>query len=530
MIGFLTSAIAAPVLVEETPDDRLARCVVEAEAEASEVGYRPSPAGRSDRVAVVVGVPCHEDPTIPSLSYGARDAARVAQRLEVAGFAVVPLVTLVTRADLDLALDRAEALLEPGGTLLVYFSGHGVLREEEGRVRRYLVFTDTDLAELPTTAMPVPALEARVARIPAATRVVVQDTCFAARPGGKSVGFEVGGEKGIALPEPGGRVVRGDVQLYASRFYEQAIESPAHRGSVYTWHLLDGLDRGDADLDGDGCVGLVEAHEWAALRTEEERHGFQVPQLRGDAPENLLLGCTPHEASRAVVGAPAGDSWLVQVAQEGEVVSRGTSALEPGRYHVRIDRLVETTTDVVQRRVLNGPLGVRAGEWLDLRSEIDRRSPYGIVEAIGLARATDDVPSLAAGLGGWWAGRDRGFGRPALGVAARASSNAKYSESEALGRIGWWWGFRRSGDRPRADRDRRGRSTACTGWWSRRRDSRYVVVPALRTQLTRGPALLAVELGAQVLVVEQQVPGPSKAEVRRLDTVPSLGIALGMTL
>jgi hypothetical protein len=257
-----------------------------------------------------------------------------------------------------------------------------------------------------------------------------------------------------------------------------------------------------------------------------------VPQLRGDAPENVLLGCTPHAASRAVVGAPIGDHWMVEVERDGALVATGTGALEPGRYHVRVDRLEETATDVVERRVLSGPIGVRAGEWLDLRREIDRRAAYGLVEVTAAARASDEMPDLAAGLGLWWAARDGGDGRLALGLAARASSGPAYHVAEAGGRIGWWWTFRR----PRIDLGpvagfaafARSELDVRDGTAERTRVA-TIGTGGLRAQVTRGPAVLALEGGAQILRLDPDPEAP-KGTVRALDLAPSIGVAVGVAL
>jgi len=464
------TALAAPVVSEpETMWTELDRCAMEAEAQAGVASgsWRqeiPETLRPSDRVAVVVGVPCHRDPAIPSLAYSTRDAERVAQTLEAGGFTVVRLLTVVDRASLAAALDRAGRAVTPDGTLLVYFSGHGVLRDHAGELLRYLVLSDTRLGAIAETGVSLLELDRRIAGVGAAARIVIQDTCFASdtarhaehNGAGKSLGIagapRDGTLKGLSTPEANLALDPGDLRLYASQFFEQAIESPAYRSSVYTHNLLTAFASPAADLDGDGCVGLIEAHEWAAVATEEERSSFQTPQIRADAAPNLVLGCRAGAPQRAVV-VPPPDSLLITMRDpEGRTAATRGGPVPPGRYTLDVDRVSTgalgelVTTDL-------GRLGVKleAGDWLDVGSEVRRRRPLGGVEAVyGWApELVERYPASTFGLSGWGMPRDLGAGRPLVGARAAWApgpgepdigvEGARYAAWELLGQFGWQW-------------------------------------------------------------------------------------------
>jgi Caspase domain len=450
VIAVVSSALAGPILAPEAPIDGLARCVADADTLA---GALPADLGATDgpqeRVAVVVGVPCHRQDTLPSLAYASRDAVRVAEVLVDSGFTVLPLTTVVDRDAVLAALDRAEALVAPGGTLLVYFSGHGVLREEGGRVRRYLVMSDTALDALGQTALEVRSLEYRLDQAHAANRVLVQDTCFAARPGGKSVGSEAGA-KGFGAFEPPLRLRDGDLRLYASRFYEQALESPDLGGSVYTAHLLGALAEPAADLDGDSCVGLVEAHRWATRRTSEARDGFQVPQLESRRASNALLGCRPSAPSRAVVvDRPGQSDEQVRITAPGrsaEVYGAG-EPVPPGSYRLQVEQLVEADGELVPERVLDARTRLSAGEWLELEDEVAERSGFVAAQAdVRVTAASDAYSAVAMGASLWATPRDTGRGRLVAGGSARLWRGGGPEPTvllgttgEALAWLGWSW-------------------------------------------------------------------------------------------
>lgn len=366
-------------------------------------------------------MPCHRSPAIPSLAWSSRDAVRVGTRLQRAGYRVDFLTSSVDRDDLLSALDAISEQADPDDTVLVYFSGHGVLQEQAGQVRRHLVFSDTKLDRLPTTALAAAELERRLARMDVTDKVLIQDTCYAAgtESGGKSLVRTRPGVKQLALPDHGPAPTAGEQRMYASQFYEQAIELPELRGSVYTHHWLDALDDPLADLDGDGCVGTLEAHIAAAQSTEAERDGFQHPQLQAGSPSNLNLGCTG-EPTRAVL------------------LDAGPTVVDPGRH------VIETRTS---RGPYRGSLTVQAGDWIEVPVVARSRSAYGMV---GVHGGLDDLgsgPSPSVSASAWWAATDRGAGRPVVGAVVAhlpripsARACQAFTGTTALARAGWWGG------------------------------------------------------------------------------------------
>lgn len=274
-------ALAAPV-IEPAPLDPLAACI----AHAGQVRGLGEVQPDQTKIALVVGVPCHDDPSIPSLQFGTHDAMDLGARLQGRGYTVHALTTRVSRGDFLDALDTLGRALAPGGELVVYFSGHGVLRETDVGLERFLVFSDTDLGRVEDSGLSAQRLEASLQRIPARRRVVVQDTCYAAGEGSKGLGLPEGA-KAVGLPGPA--LAPPDTRLYASRFYELATEDLDLGGSVYTRSLVEALDAGP-DLDGDGCVGLLEAHLAATDATVERRDGYQHPEWSGTFANDACSG------------------------------------------------------------------------------------------------------------------------------------------------------------------------------------------------------------------------------------------------
>lgn len=369
-------AMAAPVL-EDEPLDPLQACIEQAgpvvQAERGE---------RAERIALVVGVPCHDDRTIPSLQFSSRDALAMGEVFAERGYQVRTLTTRVERGALLDALAAIEADLPPDGELVVYFSGHGVLKETSAGLERFLVFSDTDLGAIETSGLSLRTLESSVQRVQARRRLVVQDSCYAAGEASKGLGVPAG-IKALGLPGPA--LQAPDTRLYASRFYELATEDLERGGSVYTHNLIQALQEAE-DLDGDGCVGTLEAHLEAARLTEAQREGYQHPEWAGSFANDGCAG----PASRGVV------------LEDGEI-----RPVPPGRIRGERVQAGDWVRVEAERR-----WRVLAGGWAGARAW--RVSPGAIGGELGI-RSLGRWPVLV-GVRGAWAVPGQQGGVPVRGV------------------------------------------------------------------------------------------------------------------
>ena len=436
MISMLLGlALAGPVVLDQ-PEDPFDRCIREAENAAAEFERAPMPDGLVDRLAIVVGVPCHRSSAIPALAWSTRDAVRMGTTLQSAGYAVEFLVSDVELATVEQALDAATERVTPDGTVLVYFSGHGVLEDRDGRVRRHLVFTDTTLDRLGETSMAAADLESRLANLPVRDTVLIQDTCYAAtqEQGAKSIFRPRPGSKQLALPDQPAAAQQGEQRLYASQFFEQALELPELQGSVYTHHLLRAMQDDAADLDGDGCVGTLEAHIAATAGTEADLHG-QHPQLSAGSPRNLPLGCSGDPSHAVVLDEGA------RVESPDGAAGVGPIAVAPGRHTIEVQDS--------SGRNYRGKVALKAGEWLDAKSVADARRSYATVGVHGGLGDLGSGPTRAFGVSGWHVAADHGTGRIALGGSMLAIPRVRaidkctrFSGGQALGRAGLFFGPR----------------------------------------------------------------------------------------
>lgn len=228
------------------------------------------------KFALIIGNSDYQDMALAKLVTPGKDATRLAEVLrapEIGGFDdVIPLInepeTILRRA-----IERLFAGKKKDDTLLMYFSGHGVLNEQ-GQL--YLAVRDTEHDLLNATAIPASFIRQIMDESNSRRQVLMLDCCNSGAFGrgakaitGKTVGTAAAFE-GAGY----GRVV-----LTATDAVQYAWEGEAIIGeaslSVFTHFLVEGLQTGAADADGDGWIGLDElydyVHEQVVKATPKQR-------------------------------------------------------------------------------------------------------------------------------------------------------------------------------------------------------------------------------------------------------------------
>jgi uncharacterized caspase-like protein len=221
------------------------------------------------RSALVIANTEYEDEHLRELVAPARDAEaleRVLADPDVGGFEVKTLLNRPAR-DVNLAIEKFFLNRKREDLLLLYYSGHG-LRDDDGQL--YLTAVDTELIEgvrpLRATAVSASFVRDVVRSSGSRRQVLVLDCCYS-------------GAFANALRDKGGAALtirdefeqgRGLVLLTASAAIETSQEGAAGSPSVFTHHLIRGVETGEADLDGDGRIGLDELYEYVHDRVTDE--------------------------------------------------------------------------------------------------------------------------------------------------------------------------------------------------------------------------------------------------------------------
>ncbi len=377
------------------------------------------------RLALVVGVQSFDDPQWRPLRYPEADAAALAAVLrdpERGAFDdVVVLGGGPTRDELRDALRRlADRSRDERDTVVVYLSSHGTLaRDALGALRRYLVASDTRMADVPGTAISMDQLRSDFDRLRSRRKVLILAACHSGS--GKSllpeaVQAELAGIKAGFFVRPIEEVSKASVVLAASDWGETAREDEKLGNDVYTHFLVEALKLG-ADRNGDGAVTVSEAHDYARRLTYDYTGGRQRPSAESSevgADPIVLVGKVARRGRPELFSYAAPlDGFTVKVDGKPLAELPGGIAVDPGRHRVQVakgsgpevyDGWVKV--DAGDRVDVEHLVARAGGRWelaprfgflsfLDARS---RQDVLGAVPAVGAALTLADWPRPGMGL------------------------------------------------------------------------------------------------------------------------------------
>jgi uncharacterized caspase-like protein len=221
----------------------------------------------SQKRALLIGN-CRFDAPLPPLRTADGDIAALAKVLgepAIGGFDdVTPMLDATsTRIRREIARFFANRLRDD--LLLLYFSGHGLL-DERGAL--YLAVKDTEPDLLSATAVPAAFVTGEMDRCHSRRQVLILDCCY-------SGAFERGAKGAAAIPATVfegngiGRVVLTASDSTQIAWEDSSIDNQADT-SVFTRHLVHGLESGEADLDSDGFVTVDELYDYVYMRVVDE--------------------------------------------------------------------------------------------------------------------------------------------------------------------------------------------------------------------------------------------------------------------
>jgi tetratricopeptide (TPR) repeat protein/uncharacterized caspase-like protein len=255
----------------------------------------PEAAARTGKTwAVAVGISKYAKlPGGLQLQFADRDAALFAESLKKSGVAAENVRLLVgadaTAQQIKSAIGNWLArVASEGDTVLIYFSGHGMIEREFGEA--YLLAADSDAKDPYGTAISVSELEHALSRRVRAGRVLiiadaVRRDLFPETEAGAAEQFIQAFDR-LA----GARA--GVSALLASGPGEFSREGRAWGGhGVFTKQLLDALS-GGADSNHDGAITAEEVFSFTSARVAQETSNKQHPWLSEARLAQLVLSRT----------------------------------------------------------------------------------------------------------------------------------------------------------------------------------------------------------------------------------------------
>jgi Caspase domain len=250
------------------------------------------PAEAARKLALVIGINNYKE--VPKLEKAVGDAEAIGQALAGLGFEVSTALD-VDRRGLNLALSKLYASIEPGDTVLVQYSGHGVQIESDN----YLLPADVPAPEdgnadlLKSESLRLNTLVDTLTAKGAAATILIIDACRD-NPFATTGKRSIGGTRGLANIA----TEKGTFIMYSAGVGQSALdnlgESDAVKTSVYTRVLVTRLSQS----------GLKLRDLAASVRADVEQMGKSIghdqrPAYYDDLPADFSL-------------SPAGDQPVVQ--------------------------------------------------------------------------------------------------------------------------------------------------------------------------------------------------------------------------
>jgi Caspase domain len=313
------------------------------------------------RFALIVATSRYSDPTLTQLEAPAHDATSLAAVLGTPAIGGFEVKTLSDRPAPAVMREIEEFFdgRRRDDLVLLYFSGHGIL--DEG-ARLYFATADTLVDRPRSTAVPADFVNELMGECRSRRQVLVLDCC---NSGAFARGIKAAGSIGTGERFEGrGRVVitASDALQYA--FEGERVEGEAI-GSVFTRMLVDGLQSGQADLNGDGSVTLDELYDYVYER---------------------VLDASPHQRPR---------KWAFGV--EGQIViaqAAGESAVRPA---ARAEARPVASDSAAAADGRSRPSGRRRRLRWPVIAGVLALAAIVAVAAVVLATRSTGSPSLAAG-------------------------------------------------------------------------------------------------------------------------------------
>ncbi|MGI8501398.1 MAG: caspase, EACC1-associated type [Hassallia sp.] len=148
--------------------------------------------------------------------------------------------------------------------LLFYFSGHGI-KDDRGKLYLSSCGTKKQNGKLVTpSAVAASVLHDNMNDSRSQRQVIILDCCFS---GAIAQGMSVKDDGSVNVQEQLGG--KGRAILTSSSSTQYSFEQEGSELSIYTRYLVEGIEKGAADKDGDGWISVDELHDYASSKVEE---------------------------------------------------------------------------------------------------------------------------------------------------------------------------------------------------------------------------------------------------------------------
>ncbi len=233
--------------------------------------------------AIVIGIEQYRQ-GLPPANFAAHDAQKMTEYLtKVLGYPEESVVTLLNdrASNVDLAKYFEKWLpnnVEPGGTVFIYYSGHGAPNPKTGDA--YLVPYDGDPSFIDETGYSLKRMYAALGKLPAKEVIVALDSCFSGA-GGRSVLAK--GSRPLVMNMQTVFVLSRNMTVLSAAAGDQISSTYDEKGhGLFTYFMLKGIKNEDV-VKPDGSIAISDLFGYIKPQVEriarKQYNNEQSPQL-----------------------------------------------------------------------------------------------------------------------------------------------------------------------------------------------------------------------------------------------------------
>jgi len=266
--------------------------------------------------ALLIGVSQYEA-GLPPLAAAPKDVAameRILQSPELGAFDEVKLLIDRDLEAMQTAIDLLFQSCQKGDLGLLYFSGHGITDDND---RLYLATRGTSKDTFRSTAVSARFIQDIMRdRSYQRQHVLILDCCYS---GAFAEGWLA---KSVDINLKPQLEVEGSVVLTSSTSTQKSYEDKEGELSLYTNYIVQGIESGAAESDGDGMISADELHEYAKRHVQSAKPAMKPDIFSQKQGIKILL-------AKARVDTKLEYRRLVErYAENGEISSVGQDILE----------------------------------------------------------------------------------------------------------------------------------------------------------------------------------------------------------
>ncbi|AKG20671.1 caspase, EACC1-associated type [Calothrix sp. 336/3] len=243
------------------------------------------------KIALLIGVSEYDhglDP-LPGATNDVDALERVLKNPEIGGFDIVVPLQNPLRQPMEEAIFKLFANREEDDLLLFYFSGHGIV--DRATERFYLATRDIRKERgtlVKPSAVAANFLHENINDSRSQRQVIILDCCFS---GAIAQGMTVKDDGVIDIQQQLGG--KGRAILTSSTSTQHSYEVEGY--GVYTRYLVEGIEKGAADRDGDGWISIDELHEYASLKVHEASPAMTPKFYPVEEGHKILIAKSPKD-------------------------------------------------------------------------------------------------------------------------------------------------------------------------------------------------------------------------------------------